>query len=185
MNMKTQRGRGFTLIELLTVIVIIAILVALLFPAIQGAIRKAEMGQAKADITAIATAVAAYKNDYGRLPVVVGTTTDLTFAGGNASAINTLRGGALDTVNNPRQISYLAMPTRKGALDSSGNLLDPWGKPYVLIYDSDYSGLIALSAYYGGASGTTAGPVLVGSYGPDQTAGDPNLTTIDDIFNFK
>lgn len=58
---------GLTLIELLVVILIIGILMALLIPAVGGAIRQAKQGQVSAEISNMATALADFKtrfNDY-------------------------------------------------------------------------------------------------------------------------
>jgi prepilin-type N-terminal cleavage/methylation domain-containing protein len=68
MRRHSRTGRGFTLIEMLAVIGIIALLVALLFPAIKGALQKAEIAQAQNDVKNIETAVKAFYVEYGRWP---------------------------------------------------------------------------------------------------------------------
>ena len=60
---------GFTLIELLVVITIIAILMALLFPAFKGVQDQAKRTQAKNDVTQIVTAVNAFYTEYGQYPL--------------------------------------------------------------------------------------------------------------------
>ncbi len=60
--------RGFTLIELLTVIAIIAILVALLFPVFGGMAHNARMGQSASNIKSIIQALHMYKDDHGVFP---------------------------------------------------------------------------------------------------------------------
>src|SRR5947209_14700395 len=72
MNSHPQPRRtlaAFTLIELLTVITIIAILMGLLFPAINIAKDQANKARARADVTGIAAAVKAYYTEYGKYPV--------------------------------------------------------------------------------------------------------------------
>jgi prepilin-type N-terminal cleavage/methylation domain-containing protein len=65
------RLNAFTLIELLTVIAIIAILMALLFPAIQSMRDSANKAQAKKDEMNIVAAVKAYNGEYGNFPNVI------------------------------------------------------------------------------------------------------------------
>jgi len=62
---------GFTLVELLTVIAIIAILMGLLFPAINIARNQARKAQARSDCSQISGAVKAYYTEYGKYPLGV------------------------------------------------------------------------------------------------------------------
>src|SRR5688572_27705256 len=59
---------GFTLVEMLVVISIIAILAALLIPAINMAIRAARNAAIGVEINQLATAIESYKQDKGDYP---------------------------------------------------------------------------------------------------------------------
>jgi type II secretory pathway pseudopilin PulG len=65
-----QNGRSiaFTMVELLMVIGIIAILVALLIPALTTVRKMAKEAQQKAQFTTIELALTAFRNDYGEYP---------------------------------------------------------------------------------------------------------------------
>jgi prepilin-type N-terminal cleavage/methylation domain-containing protein len=79
---KLRRNRkldAFTLIEVLAVIAIIGLLVGLLFPAIKGALQKAEIAQAQNDIKNIQTALSQFYTDYGKWPNGNGGTADFSY----------------------------------------------------------------------------------------------------------
>src|SRR5271163_891996 len=83
---------AFTLVELLTVIAIIAILMGLLFPALQIVKDQANKVKAKTDVVNTVAAVKQYYTEYGKYPLAgvtqtgVATTTDYVFGDMNSAA---------------------------------------------------------------------------------------------------
>jgi len=156
---------AFTLIELLVVIAIIAILAAMLFPAINKAKVSAQKAKAKTDIANIGMAISKYESDYnGRLPApgVPTGIQDVTygfsvppllnhtsFAGNRqviAVLLNLERFGDgtvssnLGNVYNPRGLTALNASTAKdvnsGGVGPDGEYRDPWGLSYVISMDT-------------------------------------------------
>jgi len=66
--MGTHRKSGFTIVELLVVITIITILMSLLLPAINGALKQAEKTQCLSNLRQIALAMITYKTEWGCYP---------------------------------------------------------------------------------------------------------------------
>jgi prepilin-type N-terminal cleavage/methylation domain-containing protein len=71
-SLPSNRRRAFTLVELLTVIAIIAILAAMLLPALSRAKLNAQKTQAKLQIQDIVTAIQNYNSAYSRFPISSG-----------------------------------------------------------------------------------------------------------------
>ena len=170
---QSQR-KAFTLIELLVVIAIISILMALLFPAINGAKLAAQKTQARSDITGIVASVKHYYADYGKYPVIptggnVSTTADVGYGTSikkptNAGLFMALR--AIAPANpsddiNPRKVVYFEAPDVKNVSDprsgfipitgsgassiAEGALVDPWGNEYAILMDGNYDNVLKLS----------------------------------------
>lgn len=129
----------FTLIELLVVIGIIALLAALLLPAINGVRQQANRVRAKTRANNIVMAIKQYETTYGVLPV---------HAASNDKTINT--GSEYDdliailayangphgdrTKGNFRKTPFLGVPK---SYDEKG-YVDPWGNNYFILMDANY-----------------------------------------------
>jgi prepilin-type N-terminal cleavage/methylation domain-containing protein len=87
--MNTSRLRpqfAFTLVELLTVIAIIAVLMGLLFPALQGARDNARRAESGTMVRNIVNAAKVYFNDYGKYPPIEDAKVTEENAGGNSGS---------------------------------------------------------------------------------------------------
>jgi len=158
MTKARQNKRGFTLIEMLLVIVIIAILVALLFPAIKQALIKAETAKAKTTVLSIATAFKAFNSQYGYWPK------------GASCSPQPMTTTILNDTDNPLGITFLDYSQKD--INSSLQILDPWKQPYQFSCDMNYNNNSAITNCAGtGGSGTIKGGVAVWSIGPDGACG--------------
>lgn len=139
-NAKRSDGTraGFTLVELLVVILIIAVLLSLIFPAI-GALRRAAMiRKAAAHGTQIANALKDYRTVYGKWPAQIQGTQDNTYDTDveQVPIITAL-------TNNPRGTAFLEIP--EGVM-SNGCYLDPWRVPFVIAMDENGDGNVTINA---------------------------------------
>lgn len=168
---RLRRGAAaFTLIELLVVISIIAILASLAFPAVNGAIDTAKRAKAKNDVVQIVTAIKAYQTEYGKLPLLSGSSGK--YEENNDQLFNILRGSAGEGEQlsmNPRRIAFIEIRVSKGTKDglgvNDGKFYDPWGKPYRIWLDDDYNNEV--EDMYSGGWGVVPGTAIAASSGKD------------------
>ncbi len=187
--MKRHSGtdRAFTLIEMLAVIGIIALLVALLFPAIKSALIKSEATRAQGGISNLNTAFKAYYTEYGKWPISDTAATWNYVIDANmvallsGSDIEPPYSAALPTIEsfgvvggthgqfqgNPRKIAFLQFKQSDlgNVPNCTGCYLDPWKKAYYVKFDVTYAGVIPSpfeSTNYWVTSGS-----LIWSDGPD------------------
>lgn len=157
-------SHNFTLVEILMVIIIIAVLMGMLFPAITGVREQAKKTQAKAEMKSLEIAIKQYESTYGVLPV--------------ASAGSDV---ALSTAEYEKLISFLSQTgtdqdqgnvrkIRMLDVDVPGEYKDPWkeehNKNYRVALDANYDGEINETVIYGMADNVPKS-VVIWTAGPD------------------
>ena len=85
---RTRPRAGFTLIELVIAISIIALLIALLFPAVNGVMTSARVAAVKTEMSGLEAAIASFKNTYGSEPPSY---IDLSVTAGASTAFTSAR----------------------------------------------------------------------------------------------
>ena len=191
--------RAFTLIELLVVITVIAILMALLFPAFQGVQNQAKITQAKNDLTQIVTAVNAFYTEYGQYPCLpqTGDESQDFYTNTTADKVglwSNLRAAFGAYGYNTKGIAFIQPPTARdltvprSGIGNDGIYYDPWGSPYLVRMDNNYNNLLANPyTLHAGFAPNMNGGVIAWSIGKDQLSGampgpapDKNTGTNDD-----
>ena len=186
---------GFSLVELLVVVSIIGLLVGLAATAIPKALDAGDKAKAKGDLTAIVSAVKAYKQEYGQWPVArskmdqasdeynswYGPPTQLT----ESKDLMKILSGDMTVqkegqIMNPKGVRFL-----EGA-KSDGTFLDPWGTQYCVKMDTNDSG--GLEYYANGTTENIRVTVIAVSLGKNATQEDPDkktTKTCDDVFSWR
>ncbi len=144
-----MKKKNFTLVELLVVVAIIGVLAALIFPAVQSSIKKAEIAKAKAGITTLVNAIKQYESTYGKLPCPK----DYDKIDGKEQClsddqyewmINLLQGMSFTdtTMGDSAKYNKRSMKLLDVQGNEPGKYLDPWDNNYKVILDLDYNGFI-------------------------------------------
>jgi len=203
---RLSRVFAFTLVELLTVIAIIGVLAALLFPAIKSSMKKAEITKAQNGVNSLSIALRSYYTEYGHWPIADTPPPPPWFYVVDNNMVALLQGQDIGTAfqplsevggvppftahgnfqGNPRKIVFLQFKQADlGATGSQfpGYYLDPWKKPYYFALDLGYANTVP-DPFNTVGSAITNG-FLIWSDGPDNqespTAGDGQGVNADNV----
>lgn len=131
------RRQGLTLVELLVVIGIIALLAAILLPAIAAAIKNTHRRQAAQECVHLKAAIQGFLNEYGKAPLPPpdqGRPDRPRDDAESRAVVRALTGA--DRAVNTKGVNFME---GQGTGDD-GTFLDPWDTQYRLVLDSDYDG---------------------------------------------
>ena len=140
--------RGFTLVEMMVVVAIIGILVSVTLPMVGRMVEAARRTTARTDLTSLVAAIRGYHSEYGRFPLEAAEWID-----DNRELLNVLRArpriGNMGPPHsqNPRRIVFLNVSdgslSRTGnQVDPDPNFIDPWGRPYRIALDRNFTGTV-------------------------------------------
>jgi len=192
--------RGFTLVELLAVMVVILVLAGILIGVNAYVQRRMQVMTAKSQLNALATALEAYKSDWGYYPRTFAPRISnmgdaeaqnnwllyraLTGVGGRTYLRSTA--GFQARLNTVFGTNYLTGLTTNTVLFSGTNWFDPFGKPYNY-YNSPRTTFAVSNNVYSTQWGTNSGFAVGGqvnvtsydlfSYGPDHITYVPGAST--------
>lgn len=135
--------RGFTLLEMLVVLLIIAILACLVFPAINAMQRAAARNNTATRAQVLVNAIKEYKNDYKDFPGQTQGAGDRTYdevTYRHAVILNAM-------TNNPRRRVYSEYAENL----TTNCFLDAWNRPFVIAIDENNDGM---ASFNGSLAGT-------------------------------
>lgn len=168
------RSPGFSLLELIGVMVVMALLVSLLLPALQGVRQSSLKARSRAQFAQWILAVEGFRQEYGYYPFLEGEG-DTAFAinaEGNRTAFLAVLGGR-DVTLNPRGIVFY-QPDETQLLDPDADdspLCDAFQNTrLLLLLDGDGDGRIRVDGH------DVRSPVAVVAL-PDARAGYPEVRT--------
>lgn len=169
-----KSGMSTTAIVIIAVVAVliigVAILAAIAFPATAMVMNQARVAQAEQDVRAVVSSIKSYEIHYGILPTAG--SNDESDTPTDSKLIDILSGH--DNEYNPKEMPFLegkrAQPARAGKParggfvdegDGSLSLVDPWGNFYVVRLDLDGDGQIKVP----GRSKPVEASVACWSYG--------------------
>ena len=192
---------GFTLVELLVVIAIIALLSGLSAVAYGGFVRSAKKKQSQAIVNTLVAAIEQYHAEYGSFPPPVRTQTGAAFTFNTDSADMTILLGELTGDNatiNYKDKNFLPLDDAKGGNNGitrnaggvAETLVDPVGKPYTLIFNSNYdaNGIAIPSEYLRGtqtATDTVQAKVIIFNKGIMSASEESDATAKDHVISWN
>ena len=186
MRMRPASHRsGLTLLELLGVILVFFIIWSFVFPASESMIRNGRRRQAAADVRTLASAVLAYRQEYGHFPAQ-GDEWDEDIAyvsegigAASAGGIRTVDAERLlqclsvtNEVDNPRRILFWEEAPARVVDDVQE---DPWGDPYVVVVDGNADGWIGSGSGQGGGNTISSFQISDSTASPARTHTVPGV----------
>ncbi len=196
----TQHRNAFTLIELLVVIAIIALLMGLIFPALNSAIRSTKINKARSEAENIAIAVEMFYKEYKYLPC---RKDEQALARGTPGNLNSYpeQGSQYFNEEESKRILMVLMASDSGSsawdelnykgkvfldmetLGEDGTLLDPWGTQYLIKLDRDLDQKLEYYSmpeqYRTRVIVVSAGPDRSFSGGTDDEEAEDNISNVE------